>query len=501
MSNKISDNSDENIKKDFSDLLDTFDKENKEKSFEALLESYGSEVNDDIQVGDKIRGEIIHIGRDTVFINTGSKIDGAVEKMELLDENGDFPYQNDDYLELYVVSISESEIILSKALSGIGGLNQLMDAYQNKIPVEGKVLDQCKGGFNVEVMLRRAFCPISQMDLKYVENPDEYTGKTYKFFITLFEENGRNIVVSRRKFLDKDLEEERNKFLSDLKVGSQMQGTVTNLKEYGVFIELFPGIEGMAHISELSWSRVKHPNEILKRNDTVDVIVLNLEKVEGKNIPKISLSAKQASEDPWSSIEKKFNPGDKVTGNVTRCMKFGAFVEISPGIEGLVHISEMSYVKRIINTEDVVKPGDSIPVMIKEIDKEGKKISLSIKDAEGDPWVEFTGINSTGSILPGIIEKKEKFGYFITLAPGITGLLPKSRINNSSDSSSIEKLKEGDSITILIEELKPNERKITLAPADSLDGGNWKKFANDSDNSVGSLGEILQNAMNSKKTS
>ncbi|MFO7560952.1 MAG: S1 RNA-binding domain-containing protein, partial [Desulfobacterales bacterium] len=195
---------------------------------------------------------------------------------------------------------------------------------------------------------------------------------------------------------------------------------------------------------------------------------------------------------------EKFKKGDIIKGTVTRCMDFGAFVEIAPGTEGLVHISEMSYTKRVLKSENVVKPGESILVMIKEIDPQKKRISLSIKDAEGDPWVEAREKYIPGKTVTGIVEKKEKFGLFVSLEPGVTGLLHQSKISRSFDAVEIEKLKSGDKISVTIEEINPRDRRIDLLPSGSSDHENWNGYAAESKRSAGSFGEKLQEALNAK---
>lgn len=469
------------------------------KDFADLLDSYHVEMREDLQVGDKVEGEIISIGRNTVFVDTGTKTDGVVDKEELLDDKGEMPFEEGDHLELYVVLVSESEVRLSKAISGSGGLNLLRDAFEGAIPVEGKVKELCKGGFRVEILQRRAFCPGGQIDVSFVENPDDYVGKAYQFLITQFEEHGKNIVVSRRELLERDLKKARQEFYETLTIGAQLEGRVTRLKPFGAFVELFPGIEGMVHLSELSWSRVEKPDDVLKVGESVTVKVKGIEEGEGSGQVKIGLSIKGVTGDPWDTVEERFHEGDEATGTVTRCADFGAFVEVAPGIEGLVHISEMSYRKRILKPEDVVEPGDTVHVIVKEVDTARRRISLSIRDVEGDPWTEVEGKYHMGQSLEGTVEKKEQFGYFIALEPGITGLLPKSRIKNSFQPASIEKLKEGDIIPVTIEEIKPDERKITLAVGDSRDEGDWKSFARAPEKPLGTLGEKLQQALKSKK--
>ena len=469
-----------------------------EESFADLFESYSAGMNEDVRVGDKIQGEIISIGKDAVFVDTGTKIDGAVEKAELLDENLELPYQVGDSLELYVVSRSGNEIRLSKALSGAGGLHMIGDAFEGAVPVEGKVRATCKGGFQVEILQKRAFCPISQIDLKYVEKPDDYVGETYLFLITQLEENGRNIVVSRRELLQRELEKARGEFLAGLVIGTQFEGRVTKLMPYGAFVEIHPGVEGMIHLSELGWSRVAKAEDALSTGELATVKVIGMEPGKKPGQVKIALSIKQLTEDPWNSVADEFRVGDKTRGRVTRCAKFGAFVEIAPGIEGLVHISEMSYRQRVLKVEDVVTPGESVEVMIKEIDADKRRISLSMKEAEGDPWVDIRERIQVGRSVEGTIEKREKFGYFVQLEPGITGLLPKSKIGNSENSASIEKLREGDRITLVVEEIRPDERRITLAPGDSAGEDDWRSYTKTEEKSIGSLGEKLQKALKSK---
>ena len=388
-----------------------------EQSFEALFESYTTGMNEDIQVGDRIRGEIISIGQDAVYMDTGTKIDGVVEKPELLDENGELPYSAGDIIELYVVAMTESEVRLSKALSGIGGIQHLQEAFHNKIPVEGKVQETCKGGFRVEILKQRAFCPVSQIDINYVETPEDFVGQAFEFLVSRFEENGRNIVVSRRALLEKELEKTRAAFYEILKTGETYTGKVTRIMPFGAFVELAPGVEGMVHISELSWSRLEKPEDLVAPGDTLTVRVIKIEKSDRKGQKKIGISAKQALGNPWETVGSQFSVGSRVTGKVTRCMKFGAFVEIAPGIEGLVHISEMSYTKRVIHPADEVSSGQNVSVMIKEIDADKHRISLSLKDAEGDPWLDVEDRFKTGSLVEGIVEKKEGFGLFINLAP------------------------------------------------------------------------------------
>ena len=473
--------------------------EDGEESFAALLDQYSPETDADLRVGDKIKGKIISIGNDTIFVDTNTKIDASVERADLLDDNGELPYSVGDSVELYVVAASESEVRLSKAIAGIGGLDMLQEAHAQKIPVEGRVQATCKGGFHVEMMQRRAFCPISQIDRVYVEDPEPYVGEKYQFLVSRIESGGRNIVVSRRQLLERELAATREAFLETLAVDQFLEGVVTRIQPFGAFVELVPGVEGLVHISELSWSRSAGIEDIVRTGDRIRVKVLGIEQAGDTNKLKISLSAKQVSGDPWLDINSQFQSGQKVQGTVTRCAKFGAFVEIAPGIEGLVHISELSYTRRVIDPSEIVTVGETVPVVIKDIDLEKRRLALSVRDAEGDPWVDVKDQFSLGQTVEGRLERKEDFGYFVNLAPGITGLLPKSLISRSPESSRIERIREGGSITVVIESINPAEHKMTLMPGNPDNEQNWQQFSKASSSTMGSLGEKLQQALSKQK--
>jgi small subunit ribosomal protein S1 len=471
-----------------------------EESFAQLLEAFSPGTRSEVRVGDRVKGKVISIGKDTVFVDAGMKIDAVVERSELLDAEQHLTCAEGDELELYVTAVGESEIRLSRAISGIGGAEILRDAQHKSVPVEGKVKEICKGGFTVEVMQRRAFCPQSQIDLTPAEDPSVHVGATYQFLVTRFEDRGRNIVVSRRALLSRELEAARQQYLATLNPGDVLDGKVTRIMPFGAFVELSPGVEGMIHVSEIGWSKTAQPGDVLKPGDRLRVKVLGIEPAGVKGQPRIGLSIKQLEADPWLSVEDKCKEGDVLRGKVTRCMPFGAFVEIAPGIEGMVHISEMSYTRRVNKTEDIVNPGDPVTVVVKALDLEKKRISLSLRDAEGDPWAEVLDRFAVGQRVEGVLEKKEKFGYFVRLAPGITGLLPLGSIRRSSSAAALEKAREGDTLTVAVEEINLQRRRISLAPASEGDEGNWQQFsAQSAGSSLGALAEKLQNALSSQK--
>ena len=470
------------------------DGEEGEESFAEMFEAYSAGMKEDLRIGDKVHGRIISITNSAVFVDTGTKTDGVVEIEELKDEEGRLPYEVGDELDLFVVAANESEIRLSRAIAGVGGLEMLKDAQAGGIPVEGKVVQTIKGGFQIEVLKRRAFCPISQMDTQYVEDAEKYVGQTFEFLIKQIAQNGRNIVVTRRQLLEAEQKKAQTAFLQGLEQGQTFDGRVTRLMPYGAFVELTPGLEGMVHISELSWSRLEKPEDAVKPDQIIRVKVLRIEP--GKKGPKIALSVKQIEGDPWDRLPETIQPGQKINGKVTRCADFGAFVEVLPGIEGLVHISEMSYTQRVHKAQDIVEPGQTVSVVVKEVDTDKRRIGLSLRDAEGDPWLEVDQKLAKGQPVGGTVEKQESFGIFVRLAPGIVGLLPKSAIGRSPSAAQIERLKTGDAIAVVVDEINKTDRRISLKPHDAGDEDEWKRFKADSDVApMGALGEKLARAL------
>ena len=475
-----------------------------EESFAELFEQYSEGGGDNLNIGDKVSGKVIQVGESTIFVDTGTKLDGVVEKAEMLDEEGNCTVTDGDTVELYVVGKDSGGIKLSRAISGIGGLAMLEEARNSNLPVEGKVESTCKGGFNVTLMQRRAFCPVSQIDSRFVEDPEEYVGKTLEFLVTKLEQNGRNIVVSRRSLLERDAAEAAETFVSETNVGDEVEGTITRLAAFGAFVEIMPGLEGLVHISQISYGRIGHPEEAVTVGQKVKAKIIRIEH-DDKGRLKISLSMKELAQDPWDTLSATFAEGDKVTGKIVRLADFGAFVEIAPGVDGLVHVSEMTYTKRINKPADFVSEGQVVSVKIKSIDLDKRRIGLSMKDAEGDPWLDVAEKYQPGQKVEGTVEKQEQFGIFIQLEPGITGLLPKSIISRSEKPAAFEKLHAGDSVEIVIGEVKVNDRRISLTTGDVQDDGDWKQFApkkqkpSEASGGMGLLGAKLQEALNKKK--
>ena len=363
-------------------MRDIFDdeKESEKSDFAQMFEDSMTGVTRNLQVGDKIRGEILTIGKEELFVSTGSMDDGMVMKSDLLDANDEFLHKVGDFLDLFVVQIKNGQVVLSPKPTAKNMAEDLEDAHDMMLPVEGKVIEVCNGGFRVQLMGKMAFCPISQMDSRRIEDSASFIGKKFDFLITQFSEKGRNIVVSRRRLLDELKGQTTATFQEDHKAGDVLKGVITRVEKFGAFVEVGPGLEGLCHVSELAWSRVENPMDVVQVGQEANVKILKIE--EGAQRLQISLSIKQAESEPWSKFPAHLFEGEIVPGRVTRLMKFGAFVEVAPGIEGLVPLSEMSHTKRVLRADEVVKEGERIEVLIKEIQPTDRRMTLSIKDAD-----------------------------------------------------------------------------------------------------------------------
>ncbi|MDR2162255.1 MAG: 30S ribosomal protein S1 [Desulfovibrio sp.] len=477
--------------------------EAQEHSFAEMLaeQERGEKIRASLAPGQRVTVRIVAITSDTVFVSTGSKVDGIVDREEL-EREGELPYVVGDTLDLYVIQAGPQEVKLSKIVRGAGGLAALEDARRAGLPVEGRVTGQVKGGYAVDIMKRRAFCPASQMDVHPAESPEAFVGKVFPFLITRLEKNGRNIVVSRRTLLEREQAEQREAILSDIAAGDVVEAVITRIAPFGAFAELAPGVEGLIHLSELSWTRVSGAEDAVSPGQRVRAKVLSLDR--GEKGVRISLSIKQASEDPWLEAPGRLSPGDIVSGRVMRSTAFGVFVEVLPGVEGLAHISELSFDRRVTRPEDVVSVGETVSVKIKELDADRRRISLSLRDAAGDPWETAAEAFPLESEVAGAVERRAPFGLFVALAPGITGLLPNSILHAAGSSrKAVDRLKAGDSLQVRIKEVDRQNRRISLALASeecASEEREWKRHAAPpSPKALGSLGLALQAALQKKK--
>ena len=323
--------------------------------------------------GQTIEGTIVAIGPEVAFIDVGGKGEATIDVAELKDDEGDIEVAVGDRIQAVVISTAGGLTLSRKLARGAASQRQLEDAFHSGLPVEGKVEKVVKGGYEVRVAGQRAFCPFSQIDTARTD-PSQHEGKVYTFRITEYKEGGRNLVVSRRTLLEDEQRATAAEVKKTIVAGAVINGRVASVREFGAFIELGGGVQGLLHISEMGWSRVADPSEMLKPGDEITVKVLQVDEAKGK----ISLGLKQLSEDPWSRVEATYAVGQVLTGRVTRVTEFGAFVELAPGIEALAHVSTFAPTGRSDDWKTSVSPGLALAVEILSIDLEKKRIGVAV---------------------------------------------------------------------------------------------------------------------------
>lgn len=367
--------------------------------------------------GDRVRAEILAVGQEDAIVALGPGQEGVVASAEFRDADGASSVRAGDFLDLFVTSVQRGQVRLSKNPTDKNIAQDLKEAFELKRPVEGRVVEVCKGGLRVSVKGKTAFCPISQIDTKRTETGEEFVGKTFVFGITEYAEDGRNIVVSRRKLLEEEQARAAAAFLAANPDGAVVTGTVVRLEKFGAFVELVPGVEGLLHVSEVAWSRVASPAEILSVGQAVSVKILKRETVEGRL--KISLSLKQVAErpatpaaaavvDPWT----KYSPGQVVTGKITRKEPYGLFIQLEPGVVGLLHQSKTNdHAEFRLESQRV---GGEIPVQVAEVKIGERRISLALpRDPGEDDWKQHLQAGDAapggiGEALRAALEKKKR---------------------------------------------------------------------------------------------
>ncbi|MGQ9646186.1 MAG: S1 RNA-binding domain-containing protein [Thermodesulfobacteriota bacterium] len=479
------------------------EKEMEEKaSFAELFESRSEASGQKAYPGDRVSGRVAKIGKDTVFVDLGGKSEGIAELQEFLDENGNLTVKKGDWVEMRVSSTRDG-IHLTKGIKiqGADALEILREAQRDLIPVEGRVSGVVKGGFEVDLSGIRSFCPLSQIDLRFCEKPEDHIGARYPFRIMEIKEKGKNIVVSRRVLLEEEQEKKSKETLERLSVDLECEGKVTKLADYGAFVDI-GGIDGMVHLSEISHVRIQHPSEILKTGQPVKVKVLKIES-DKKGRPKISLSMKALEPDAWEK-GLEFEEGQIVRGKVSRLTDFGAFVEVAPGVDGLVHISEMSY-ERMTHPNQLLREGEEVEVLVMGIDREARRISLSIKEASlKKRLTDEKGLEKVrlevGQVLRGVVEDSKPFGLFVRLpqlGTKIKGLLPVDEIRISEKGDIKKKFPRGREVQVEIISIDEKGR-IRLSQRvieEREDREDYKRFLEKEDKGgeLGTLGDLFKN--------
>ena len=476
---------------------------NEEMSFEELLKTSSEAPGRKLFPGDKVSGKVLKVSKDTVFVDLGGKSEGLAEVHEFLDKEGNPTIKQGDEVEMRVASIRDG-IHLTKGMKAQGpdSLDILREAKENLIPIEGRVVAVNKGGFEVDLSGRRGFCPLSQMTLEFCEKPEDHIGARYQFRVLEIKEKGKNIVLSRRDFLEEEREKKSKETLAMLKPDLECEGRVTKLMNFGAFVDI-GGIEGMIHVSEISHARIKHPSEILKPAQVVKVKVLKIE-ADKEGHPKIALSMKAIEPSPWEK-DFEFKEGDIVRGKVSRLTDFGAFVEVAPGVDGLVHVSEISY-ERVSHPGRFLHEGDTIDVLVMGIDRETRRVSLSVKEAtiKKRMAAEEEGLEQVrlevGQILKGIVEEGKPYGLFVRLpqfGPKIRGLLPMEELRGSGKGDVKKKFPRGQEIQVEILSIdeKGRIRLSQKAMEEGEDREDYKKFLEKGEKGggLGTLGDLFKN--------
>jgi len=409
--------------------------------------------------GSLVKGMIVRLTNDEVIIDIGYKSEGVTPREE-------FKGQKDNIKEGIEVQIvvesldpdSNGLIPLSKEKADIMLNWENVEKHFNEDkPIEGIIFKRVKGGFRVDIGVT-AFLPSSQTDLKPITNPSEYIGMKSFFKIIKCDSLRNNVVVSRKKFLGEEREKEKIEFLKKLEKNQIVSGIVKNIVDYGAFVEIDHGIVGLLHINDMSWGRISHPSQLFGIGEKVEVVVIDVDFE--KQI--VSFGLKQKTPNPWENIEGKYPVGSVVEGKVVNITDYGAFIKLEEGVEGLLHISELSWTGRIKHPSEVVAMGDTVKVKVVDIKKDEQKISFSLKQLEPNPWPEIAKKYKVGSIVKGKVYNITDFGAFVEIEKGIDGLLHISNISDKPIKHPSEVLRKGQKIEVIVLEIDPDEKKINL---------------------------------------
>lgn len=423
-------------------------KELKEDYLRMLEDSFQN--TNEIKKGDVVEAPIVTITDNFLIVNLGGKFDAYAEISEFSDEKGVLSLQVGDILKGYVVDQNDQGYVVGKSLTKqYVDKQSIRDAFEKKIPVQGKVYSVTKGGFNVDILGARAFCPVSQISGRPVEDTTTFIGQTLDFMVIECSENCRRIVVSHRQLADQVANEKKAEALAKISEGEIVSGKVMRMTNFGAFVDI-GGIEGLMHVSEISWQHVIKPQDVLKAGQEIDVKILSIKG------DKIALSLKALQENPFTQALSEIKEGDEVNCRILRLHNFGAFAELKPGVEGLIPVSEMSRNRNIGHPREVLKEGDYVQVQILRIDPDTRKISLSLKALQPDPWEQIEEVIAIEKPFSGVVESSTNFGVFVTISDGITGLLPRSRVRKTDN------FKSGDEIELMVTAIDRDNHRITL---------------------------------------
>ena len=453
-------------------ILDDVDFQEDDASlFQSLLNDMGKVAEEQKQLmtpGSILKGQIVEISKDFVVVDVGLKSEGLVPIEEFTDTEELLLGKE---IEVYL-DRSEDEngqIVLSKEKAHRQRQwEYITENCEEGSIISGTVIRKVKGGLMVDIGME-AFLPGSQIDNKRIKNLDEYLGKTFDYKILKINIERKNVVVSRRELLEEERVSKKTELLETIKEGDTRKGTVKNITDFGVFLDL-DGIDGLLHITDMTWKRIRHPSEMVELGQELEVMILQIDKEKGR----IALGLKQKETNPWELIEQKYPTGTRVKGKIVNLLPYGAFIEIEPGIEGLIHISEMSWVKNVTDPSEIVTKGEEVEAIVLSVQKEEGKISLGLKQTERNPWDEVKDKYPEGKTVRAEIRSLTNYGAFVELEPGIDGLIHISDLSwIKKISHPSEMLKKGEIIDALILSVDKESKKITLG-IKQLTGNPWE---------------------------
>jgi len=429
------------------------------ESFAQLFEE--SLSNTQMRPGAIITGTVVHVDSEVVIVNAGLKSEGVIPLEQFRNEQGDVSVHVGDQVEVALDAVEDGfgETRLSREKAKRAeSWTRLERAHEAGETVTGMIVDKVKGGFTVDLKDVRAFLPGSLVDVRPVRDTTYLEGKELEFKVIKLDRKRNNVVVSRRAVVESENTEERQALIENMKEGARVKGIVKNLTDYGAFVDL-GGIDGLLHITDMAWKRVKHPSEIVNVGDEIDVVVLKFDKERMR----VSLGLKQLGNDPWVDIARRYPEGARLFGKVTNIADYGAFVEIEDGVEGLVHVSEMDWTNKNIHPSKVVQVGDEVEVMVLDIDEERRRISLGMKQCQVNPWEGFAATHNKSDKVVGKIKSITDFGIFVGLDGGIDGLVHLSDISwNVPGEEAVRNFKKGDEIETVVLSVDPERERISL---------------------------------------
>jgi small subunit ribosomal protein S1 len=444
--------------------------------FSALLdESLGGR---DFMEGQVVQGKVVAIEKDIAIIDVGLKTEGRVSLKEFGDEEGKDPIKVGDTVEVFLERVENAmgEAVLSRDKARREeAWTRLEAVYERNEPVMGAIVGRVKGGFTVDLGGASAFLPGSQVDIRPVRDVGPLMGREQPFAILKMDRPRGNIVVSRRAILEEARAEQRTELVSQLQEGEVREGVVKNITDYGAFVDL-GGIDGLLHVTDMSWKRVNHPSQVLAVGDTVKVQIVKI----NPDTQRISLGMKQLQSDPWDGVEAKYPVGAKFTGRITNITDYGAFVELEAGVEGLVHVSEMSWTKKNVHPGKIVSTSQEVEVVVLDVDPSKRRVSLGLKQAMANPWDAFVAAHPVGSTVEGEVKNATEFGLFIGLDNDIDGMVHLSDLDWAvPGEEAIAKYNKGDMVKAKVLDVDVEKERISLGikqlAGDPMQGDTYRK--------------------------